>query len=47
MFATPEYPIDCSIDLFKHRIELVDSAAPPPRRKLYPLSSEELSVLRG
>lgn len=44
VFAEPTYPITEGRDPF--RIKLVDEAAVPPRRKLYPLSELELTELR-
>ena len=47
VFAEPKFPIvrDNSVH-FEHRIRLKDEAAPPPRRKIYPLDQEELAELK-
>ena len=47
VFAEPQFPIvrDDSVH-FEHRIRLKDEAAPPPRRKIYPLDQEELAELK-
>lgn len=46
MFSDPVYPIRRNGDVYKHRIDLVDPAQPVPRKKIYPLSQEELNALR-
>ena len=49
VFADPKYLIDChSLGVnFDHEIKLKDSSKDPPKRKLYPLDSEELAELKA
>lgn len=48
MFSEPVYPVDRSDcpTQFEHSIPLKDENAAPPKRKLYPLDSVELTELK-
>ena len=45
VFAEPTFPI-ARPDHMRHKIELADPTAPPPKRRLYPLSDAELADLK-
>ncbi len=45
VFAEPTFPI-ARPDHMRHKIELADPTAPPPKRRLYPLSDAELAELK-
>jgi hypothetical protein len=45
VFAEPTYPIKRKAQ-HHHKIELSDPSAPPPKRRLYPLSEDELTELK-
>ena len=48
VFTEPTYPVHWSScpEEFHHEIPLVDEGAAPPKRKLYPLNSNELAELK-
>jgi hypothetical protein len=46
VFKTPTYPVKRDVEVFEHRIPLVDENAPAPKRRLYPLDSTELAELK-
>lgn len=45
VFTEPTFPIKRPQHM-QHKIELVDPTAPPPKRRLYPLSESELIELK-
>ncbi len=45
VFTEPTFPI-ARPDHLQHKIELQDPTAPPPKRRLYPLSDVELTELK-
>jgi hypothetical protein len=34
------------VDVFEHKIPLIDESAPAPKRRLYPLDATELAELK-
>ncbi len=49
VFAEPVYPVNrqgCPANI-EHEIRLVDPAAPPPKRRIYPLDNSELEELKA
>ncbi len=45
VFEEPMYPVPRA-QHHSHKIQLVDPTAPPPKRRLYPLSESELAELK-
>ena len=45
VFKEPTFPIERPPHM-RHKIELSDPTAPPPKRRLYPLSEAELQELK-
>lgn len=45
VFEEPTFPIDRPPHQ-QHKIKLIDPTAPPPKRRLYPLSEQELVELK-
>ena len=45
VFTEPTYPVNRASHQ-QHKIKLVDPSAPPPKRRLYPLSEAELKELK-
>ena len=46
VFEPPTFPIQRSDPDFYHHINLKDATVDPPRKKLYPLDSNELAALK-